>query len=466
MLSCRFVVVAAAVLRISAQYSLPPALQASLDSANITIGVLSNLTDADTIVQTARVVNQKSGAPTDGTPPGLPQTPTMLTALDGMLMVSNISASNSTETPHSIGGRVLSNYDLVFNGTESRDAAIEGTAYLTYTVVSNASYSQGRDECLQFCDMTVGCEFVNLYYEFNDPLLDFVFYQKSNLKCVLYGDVHTAAEKTNFGGQQLSPPPSWPTYIQQSTRGARGYELVFGPISAANSAPGYMGFAFIDKYDPAACAKLCNARDPDPAAGACKYFNIWRALVSGVPTTYTCSMYSAPTNASTAVNTGQGTLSVTLSRGYARISHVADGGFEAYECPSHEPFCFTEHTPEWVGTSPYAGLYDATVFHYASYAHGGTGVALLGSAYGADPLPGTLVPNPPSRGSGTELEGPAFVEVWWNGVLTGSVRVGYSQWTYFEFGVVAQGGGADVLLFKGGQAPAYDFLDDIYLFLA
>jgi hypothetical protein len=47
--------------------------------------------------------------------------------------------------------------------------------------------------------------FVNVFYEFNNYLLDFVFSEKSNLKCAAYGDVHTAAEKTNFGGQASYP---------------------------------------------------------------------------------------------------------------------------------------------------------------------------------------------------------------------------------------------------------------------
>lgn len=51
-----------------------------------------------------------------------------------------------------------------------------------------------------------------------------------------------------------------------------------------------MGFALLDKYDVQACANLCDTRGPDPIGGACKYFNIWRALVDGLPTSYTCSM--------------------------------------------------------------------------------------------------------------------------------------------------------------------------------
>ena len=53
-----------------------------------------------------------------------------------------------------------------------------------------------------------------------------------------------------------------------------------------------MGFAFLDQYDVSACAVLCNTRGADPMGGTCKFFNIWRALVNGIPTTYTCSMVS------------------------------------------------------------------------------------------------------------------------------------------------------------------------------
>lgn len=51
-----------------------------------------------------------------------------------------------------------------------------------------------------------------------------------------------------------------------------------------------MGFVFLDRYDVDACAEQCNTRGADPDGGACQYFNIWRALVNGIPTTYTCSM--------------------------------------------------------------------------------------------------------------------------------------------------------------------------------
>lgn len=150
-------------------------------------------------------------------------------------------------------------------GLTDRDGSIEGTAFLTYTVVPNITYSV--DACLSFCNRVEGCGkllsfssmqecinsiipsvFANLYYEYNNALLDWVFNEKSNLKCAVYADVHTAAEKTNMGGQQLKPPPEPLVYIQNSSGYASktlvdppapsGYELVYGPTDGANNAPG------------------------------------------------------------------------------------------------------------------------------------------------------------------------------------------------------------------------------------
>ena len=89
--------------------------------------------------------------------------------------------------------------------------------------------------------------FANLYYEINNFWLDFEVSEQSNLKCALYGDVHTAAEKTNFGLQQSYPAPAPLIHIQESGGWAlrelvepavpEGYEKVFGPINFSNSAP-------------------------------------------------------------------------------------------------------------------------------------------------------------------------------------------------------------------------------------
>jgi len=251
----------------------------------------------------------------------------------------------------------------------------------------------------------------------------------------------------------------------------------FGPTNGANNAAGYMGFAFIDKYDVSACALLCNSRGADPNGGACQFFNIWRAVVDGNPTTYTCSFYYIPTDASTAVNTGQGDLQVTLSRGYRRKSLVIDGGFEGYTCAD---FCFTAKYANWIGTSPRGGNLDATIFHFAPYAHAGSSVGLLGSANGVDTLPGTLAPakalaTKPGKKyiitffhssdfSDPSLEKNAFVEVLWNNGCVATIRPGFSSWTYFEFTVTARG--KDTLAFNGGKAPAWSFIDDVFVFAA
>jgi hypothetical protein len=87
--------------------------------------------------------------------------------------------------------------------------------------------------------------FVNLFFEHNNPHLDA---GPSNLICAAFADVHTAAEKTNFGGQQLAALPAGKTFIQNSSGFSltslvdpvtpEGYELIFGPINAATNAQG------------------------------------------------------------------------------------------------------------------------------------------------------------------------------------------------------------------------------------
>jgi hypothetical protein len=475
----------------------PPARQGQPASTDNTLDLSGTHTDSGNIASTANIVNQKTGATSDA-PPNQPPNDTVVTAQDGQL--TSAGSLRRRDVPVNFNKRDLSGqgnlakrlpsgYTQVFSGTgtdpSDRDAAIEGTAYLTYSLVSNATYDV--DDCLSFCDSTATCVFANLYYEFNNELLDFVFSEHSNLKCVLYADIHTAAEKTNFGGQQSEDPPAGLTYIQQSSGYAAtelvepdtpaGYEFVFGPTGGANNAPGYMGFAFLDKYDVQACADLCNSRDADSNGGACQYFNIWRALVDGLPTTYTCSMYFIPTDASTATNTGQGSLAVTYSRGYQRTSVLPDGGFEGFPCSSS--FCFAPSYSNWVGTTPSGGDNDADIYYYVPYAHSGHGVGILGSGFGLDSLAGTLTPTSPlttvagqtysidffhsSSFNSPSFEAAAFVQVLWNGDVIGEIS-GYSVWQYHSF--TATGTGSDVLSFHGGAAPAYDFIDDIYVFLA
>ncbi|KAF7333122.1 hypothetical protein MVEN_02377600 [Mycena venus] len=456
-------------------------------------------TDNSAIVQAANQVDQKQAAPADA-PPNVDVPPTSVTAIDGTITnttIADVSASNSTfrrelGRRRNIGrfGKRQSGFEKVFDGLPAgqHDASIEGTAYLTYTVVNNATYNVKA--CTDWCTTVKGCVFVNLYYEFNNQLLDFVFSEKSNLKCAAYGDVHAAAEKLNFGGQQsydqVGNETVPLTYITQSSGWALqgyvtdtpdGYDLVFGPTGGANNAPGYMGFAFLDQYDVDACAQLCNGRGADPNGGGCAYFNIWRAVVDGVPTTYTCSMYYLVADESTAVNYGQGSLVVTLSRGYARKTVLPDGGFEGYT--ACDDFCFTTSYSNWIGVSPAPADFDATFFFFPPYAHSGHGSALLGSAFDDDSLAGTIKPAQPlktdagaayvvqcfmsSAFSGPAEEASAKVDIMWNGERVGGVS-GFSEYTFVEAPVVATG--SDLLSFVGGSAPAWTFIDDCKVYKA
>ena len=184
------------------------------------------------------------------------------------------------------------------------------------------------------------------------------------------------------------------------------------------------------------------------------------------------SQYFTVADESTAVNTGQGDLTVTFSRGYKRINFVIDGGFEDYN--SCDFFCFTSSYINWIGTNSVGGSFDASIFHFAPYAHSGNGVGLLGSADGSDSLSGTLTPAQPlqtvagqsytitffqaSAFSGPD-EAPAFINILWNGVVVSTIRPGFSNYEYFSLDVV--GAGDDVLAFNGGAAPAWTFIDDI-----
>ncbi|CAK5274414.1 unnamed protein product, partial [Mycena citricolor] len=414
-------------------------------------------TQSSTIINTTTLVQPQKGGPAVHDLPSANVPPVTVTALDGTVTNATVADavklsadSHSTRRSYNtrrgnVGrfNRREDGFKEIFAGLPAgqKDASIEGLAYLTYTVVPNSTYNV--DACLKWAQGIPGAVFVNLYYEFNNYLLDFVFSEKSNLKCAAYGDIHNATEKTNFGGQASYPTVACQTTpltrIEQSSGwgldsliepdSPEGYDPVFGPTNGANNAPGYMGFAFLDQYDVNACAQLCNGRGADPVGGGCAYFNIWRAVVSGVPTTYTCSMYYIVADESTAVNYGQGDLVVTYSRGYKRKSLLPDGGFEGYTgCTD---FCFTLSDSNWVGTSASGGSNDATIFHFNAYAQTGNSVALLGAAFGDNAEAGTLAPAQAlstksgvsyviqcfmnSAFSAPSLEASAHVDITWNG---------------------------------------------------
>jgi hypothetical protein len=123
-------------------------------------------TDSSAIFKSASTVNQKSGpAPNDK--PDQPVNGTSVTVVDGKDVGSvPVDAAGSIQT-RSIPGRlavaarhgVHQDFTQVFAGTgtkpNDRDGSIEGTAYLTFTMVSNATYNV--DDCLAFCRSVKGC---------------------------------------------------------------------------------------------------------------------------------------------------------------------------------------------------------------------------------------------------------------------------------------------------------------------
>ncbi|KIJ30951.1 hypothetical protein M422DRAFT_267472, partial [Sphaerobolus stellatus SS14] len=130
---------------------VPPALGGLFTTGNA-LNLTNTQTDTATIVLTANIVDQKSGPP-DDVPPNEPVPDTAVIAVDGKVTVSGTPSRRSLPR-RTMQKRSPSDYKLLFNGTgtgpNDRDASIDGTAYLTYTVVPNSTYSV--DACLDFCD--------------------------------------------------------------------------------------------------------------------------------------------------------------------------------------------------------------------------------------------------------------------------------------------------------------------------
>ncbi|KJA17604.1 hypothetical protein HYPSUDRAFT_70598 [Hypholoma sublateritium FD-334 SS-4] len=240
-----------------------------------------------------------------------------------------------------------------------------------------------------------------------------------------------------------------------------GFQLAFGPLTAATSAPFYMGFVSIDTYDVAACAALCKSRDPDSVGGACQFFNIWTPVVNGTTSTSSCSLYSRPTDASTATNIPdpESGLAVSLSRGYVRTSVDPNGGFES--------------TPSgWT-----VSLGSAISTNSAAIAHTGTGVARLLSV---PAVPATLAPAAAlatvsgspyvitffEETTNITASGNATLAVKWNGNLVFSVDGFFGgSWRYHSIPVTAVG--ADTLQFSAtGTTIAEIDVDDVYVLIA
>jgi hypothetical protein len=115
--------------------------------------------DNDAIAQTAGKVDQKSG-PAVNAAPNTDVPPTTVTAVDGTLTNTTVADAASGPTRRRDVGRFgkrQPGFEKVFDGkpTGEHDASIQGTAYLTYTVVNNATYNV--QACLDWCAGINGC---------------------------------------------------------------------------------------------------------------------------------------------------------------------------------------------------------------------------------------------------------------------------------------------------------------------
>ena len=137
---------------------VPPASQGEWDAPSPNPN--GTVTDTDNIVSTVYQVDQKSGADVANTPPDPPVPNTAVTAIDGSLTTAGSNGNSTSRRSFSeLSSRQPSDYELVFSGTGTGpndcDASIEGTAYLTYSLVSNSTYNV--NDCLKKCDQVETC---------------------------------------------------------------------------------------------------------------------------------------------------------------------------------------------------------------------------------------------------------------------------------------------------------------------
>ena len=200
-----------------------------------------------------------------------------------------------------------------------------------------------------------------------------------------------------------------------------------------------------------------------------------------------CTQYYLATNQSTAVNTGDSTVTVGDSLGYRRLSALPDGTFEGFSCPTPTPQggcnCYTEEFGGWTGTSDPGGFLDATVDYFCVpefFSHFGNSYAQLGGD-ASNQFNGTLttVNNIITTASSSytleffiraqHAPQPNFpdiapaMDIIWNGKTIAGLGGFFPDWTWESFQV--EGTGSDTLAFHGGVWPNTIALDDIYLLL-
>lgn len=129
-------------------------------------------------------------------------------------LLARATQAASNVTINSPSGK---SYNVISDGNVGTNlyatAAVEMSSYLTYTVFTNATDSSGqwlfedaKNMCLDFCERTAGCVTANLYRESNNPLLDWVFMEKSNTKCALFSSVVSTSMDGSYCRWRLTNP--------------------------------------------------------------------------------------------------------------------------------------------------------------------------------------------------------------------------------------------------------------------
>lgn len=168
----------------------------------------SVVTAADNVISSLLSTNQTQGVPDDAYPSESVEAAVVATNTSDVTespsrrwfeaaTVRGINKGN-VASRHVLTARGRT-YGTILDGTDPANAAyanaaVQMPAYLTYKLVSNTtSYEASKADCLAFCDRTDKCASANLYTEYENPLLDWVFSEKSNLKCALFGDIVSIA---------------------------------------------------------------------------------------------------------------------------------------------------------------------------------------------------------------------------------------------------------------------------------
>ena len=203
---------------------VPPASQGIWNDPANALDLNGTNTDTDTIVSTANIVDQKAGATGD---PDQPVPATAVTAVDGQLTAAGTSNGTSSSRRRSteFSRRDASDYELVFSGTgtgpNDRDGSIEGTAYLTFTLVPNSTYNV--DACLAFCDSVELCGLLLVIHSFKETNTQVTF--QFSPTCTMNSTTKLLTSKR----RPTSNVQSTPTFILLPRR----------PISGVNSSNPY-----------------------------------------------------------------------------------------------------------------------------------------------------------------------------------------------------------------------------------